>query len=51
LVEEVSALAWSVGAVDFLDFEDFEEVELSLVVESSALFFFLDFDVPVSVWS
>ena len=49
--EELSAVAWSVEAVDFFFEEDFEEVEESLADESSVVFFFLDFDVVVSVWS
>jgi hypothetical protein len=48
--EELSAVAWSVEAVDFFFEEDFEEVEESLADDSSVVFFFLDFDV-VSVWS
>jgi hypothetical protein len=48
--EELSAVAWSVEAVDFFFEEDFEEVEESLA-DSSVVFFFLDFDVAVSVWS
>jgi len=48
--EEVSAVAWSVEAVGFFFEEDFEEVEESLA-DSSVVFFFLDFDVVVSVWS
>lgn len=50
---EVSAAAWSVEAADFFDFEvDFEEVEeVSLADDSSVDFFFLDFEVVVSVWS
>jgi len=49
--EELSAVAWSVEAVDFFFEEDFEEVEESLADDSSVVFFFLDFDVAVSVWS
>jgi hypothetical protein len=44
-------VAWSVEAVDFFFDEDFEEVEESLADDSSVVFFFLDFDVVVSVWS
>jgi len=46
-VEEVDAAAVS----DFLDLEDFLVVEVSAVVSSVVDFFFLDFDLVVSLWS